>query len=91
MGKTPKQLDVEIDASLATARQKRVQRDLLERPTPPRVLRRIDLALESAEDQIGRHLATTEVAQTSPQAYRIGNELYDDLEKLRWKIRKWRP
>ena len=89
MARSSKQLEREIEAALKTAKVKRRQRDFIERPTPDRVLGRIDHALSTAEDQIGSYLATAETAQSSPQVYKIGNELYDDIEKIRWKIRKW--
>lgn len=89
--KTPAQLEREIEASLQRAHGARVQRDVLERPSPKRVLGRIDHFLSSAEDQIGRHLTTMETKQSSPTVYKIGDELYDDIERLRWKLRRWMP
>lgn len=87
---TPAQLEREIEEALGRARTARAQRDILERPTPRRVLGRVDHFLSSAEDQIS-HLTTMETKASSPDAYKIGNELFDDLERLRWKLRKWRP
>jgi hypothetical protein len=89
MAKTStKKLEREIEESLELAKTKRRQRDSIERPTPNRVLGRIDHALSTAEDQIGSYLATAETAQSSPQVYKLGNELFDDIEKIRWKIRR---
>ena len=83
-----KKIEREIEESLERAKTKRRQRDLIERPTPDRVLGRIDHALSTAEDQIATHMANAETAQSSPQVYKLGNELFDDIEKIRWKIRR---
>jgi hypothetical protein len=87
--KTSKQLEHEINESLEAVKTKRTQRDLIERPTPSRVFGRIDHALSTAQDQIARNLANAETKISSPQLYKIGDELFDDIEKLRWKMRKW--
>jgi hypothetical protein len=89
--KTSAQLEREIEEALSRASSARVQRDQLERPTPNRVLGRIDHFLSSAQGQIGSHLTNMETKTSSPQVYKIGDELYDDIERLRGKLRKWRP
>jgi hypothetical protein len=91
--KTPKKtakLDAEIDQALSQVKASRTRRDLLERPTPARVLHRIDLALQEAEDQVGRHFTTVETRTSSPDVYRLGNEIFDELEALRWKLRRFK-
>lgn len=87
--KSPKQLEHDINEALETVKAKRTQRDLIERPTPRRVFGRIDHALSTAQDQIARNMTNAETKTSSPQLYKIGDELFEDIEKLRWKMRKW--
>lgn len=85
----PAKLEAEINASLDRARTARVQRDRIERPSPGRALGRVDHFLSEAQDQIGKHLANAETKTSSPDVYKIGNEAFDDIERLRWKLRKY--
>lgn len=60
------------------------------RPSPRTILEKVDLHLSKAQQELS-NLITAETRETSPQAHRLGDSLWERLERIRWDMRKFRP
>lgn len=59
----------------------------IERKTLVNTLIEVDKLLSNAQDKLARHLVNAEVKSSSPQAYKIGDDVFDKIERLRWELR----
>lgn len=57
-----------------------------ERKTVVQVISTVDALLSKAQDALGA-LVNEETKRSSPQAFKLGDGIFEDLEKLRWKLR----
>lgn len=81
-----RRLQEEVDRHTREVAAARNRLDAASPPTPERVLRRVDTLLSMAQDQLGRHLLSQEVRDRDPAAYRSGDEIFDEVEKIRRRI-----
>ena len=59
---------------------------MAERKTVVQVISKVDALLSKAQKELGA-IVNEEVKRSSPQAYKVGDGVFDDIEKLRWKLR----
>jgi len=58
-----------------------------ERPSPKIVLGRVDALLSKAQNEL-TSIVNEDVKRSSPDAFRVGDEFWEKLERLRWELRE---
>lgn len=60
---------------------------MAERKTVVQVISKVDALLSKAQTELGA-LVNTVVKESSAQAYKIGDDAWETIEALRWKLRE---